>query len=99
MNKLSQIFKQGKTPNFLSIINKSVARLEKSLSAEEIPLVYDMMRIAHKKMSKNLRNYFTSDDLFGLIMIEEEKSPKVTTTKEAAKVQRILMETKNRMLD
>lgn len=76
-----------------------MARLEKTLSQDEIPLVYDMMRIAHKKMSKNLRNYFTSDDLFGLIMIEEEKSPKVTTTKEAAKVQRILMETKNRMLD
>jgi len=63
-----------------------VGRLEKVLSEDEITLVYDMMRIAHKKMSKNLRNYFNSDDLFGLIMIEEEKYPKVTTTKEAAKV-------------
>jgi hypothetical protein len=70
----------------LSLINKSVARLEKNLKEEEISLVYDMMRIAHKKMSKNLRNFFDADDLFGLIMIEEEKSPKVTTTKEAAKL-------------
>ncbi len=63
MNKLSQVFKAGKTPNFLTIINKSVARLEKALKDDEITLVYDMMRIAHKKLSKNLRNYFNSDDL------------------------------------
>lgn len=34
-----------------------------------------------------------------MIMVEEEKNPEVTTQREAAKVQRILMETKNRMLD
>jgi hypothetical protein len=37
-------------------------------------------------MSKNLRNYFDSEDLFGMILIEEEKNPQLTTTKEAAKV-------------
>lgn len=50
-------------------------------------------------MSKNLRNYFEQDDLFGVIIVEEEKNPQVTTTKEAAKVQRILMETRSRMLN
>lgn len=29
MNKLSTIFKKGKTPNMLSIINKSIAKLER----------------------------------------------------------------------
>lgn len=58
-----------------------------------------MMRIAHKKMSKNLKNYFDQDDLFGMIMIEEEKDSQLTTTKESAKVQRILMETRSRMLE
>lgn len=49
-------------------------------------MIYDMMRIAHKKMSKNFRNTFENDDLFGLILIEEEKNPQITTTKESAKV-------------
>lgn len=34
-----------------------------------------------------------------MILVEEEKHPQITTTKEAAKIQRILMETRNRMLD
>jgi len=37
-------------------------------------MVYDMMRIAHKKMSKNLKNNFDNDDLFGMIVVEEEKN-------------------------
>lgn len=52
-----------------------MSKLEKVLKEEEIALVYDMMRIAHKKMSKNLKNYFDQDDLFGMILIEEEKNP------------------------
>ncbi|CAD8066451.1 unnamed protein product [Paramecium sonneborni] len=99
MNKLSSNFKQNNSPNMLSIINKSIAKLEKILTESELDLVYDMMRIAHKKLSKNLRNNFESEDLFGLILIEDEKSPQLTTTKEAAKVQRILMETRTRMLN
>jgi hypothetical protein len=58
MSKLSSTFKAGKTPNLLAIINKSVAKLEKVLGEPEITLVYDMMRIAHKKMSKTMKNYF-----------------------------------------
>jgi hypothetical protein len=50
MNKLSQTFKKGKTPNFMAIINKSVSKLEKVLDENDITLVYDMMRIAHKKV-------------------------------------------------
>ncbi|CAD8101973.1 unnamed protein product [Paramecium primaurelia] len=99
MNKLSTIFKKNNTPNMLSIINKSISKLEKTLNEQEIDLVYDMMRIAHKKLSKNFRNTFESEDLFGLILIEEEKNPQLTTTKESAKVQRILMETRTRMLN
>lgn len=34
----------------LSIINKSIAKLEKILPESEIDMVYDMMRIAHKKV-------------------------------------------------
>ena len=37
-------------------------------------------------MSKNLKNYFDSSELFGMIVVEEERYPEVTTTKEAAKV-------------
>lgn len=59
----------------MAFINKSVSQLEKVLSEPEISLVYDMMRIAHKKMSKNLKNFFKADELFGLIVIEEEKNP------------------------
>ncbi|CAD8073228.1 unnamed protein product [Paramecium primaurelia] len=99
MNKLATNFKKNNSPNFLSIINKSIAKLEKILNEQEIDLVYDMMRIAHKKLSKNFRNTFESEDLFGLILIEEEKNPLITTTKESAKVQRILMETRTRMLN
>ncbi|CAK79866.1 unnamed protein product (macronuclear) [Paramecium tetraurelia] len=99
MNKLATIFKKNSTPNMLSIINKSIAKLEKILNEQEIDLVYDMMRIAHKKLSKNFRNTFESEDLFGLILIEEEKNPQITTTKESAQVQRILMETRTRMLN
>ena len=62
MNKLSQIFKRGiinyynlgRSPNFLAIINKSVSKLEKVLQEDEIELVYDMMRIAHKKVECKL---------------------------------------------
>jgi hypothetical protein len=61
MNKLSTIFKKGifykyigNTPNMLSIINKSIAKLEKILPESEIDMVYDMMRIAHKKVFKYL---------------------------------------------
>lgn len=86
MNKLSSTFKKGKSPNFLAIINKSVSRLEKVLDEKDIVLVYDMMRIAHKKMSKNLKNNFDNDNLFGMILVEEEKNPELTTKKEAAKV-------------
>ncbi|CAD8173737.1 unnamed protein product [Paramecium pentaurelia] len=99
MNKLAINFKKNNSPNMLSIINKSIAKLEKILNEQEIDLVYDMMRIAHKKLSKNFRNTFESEDLFGLILIEEEKNPLITTTKESAKVQRILMETRTRMLN
>ncbi|KAM3137577.1 hypothetical protein pb186bvf_010367 [Paramecium bursaria] len=99
MNKLSQIFKKGADPNFLVVINKSVAKLEKILPENDINLVYDMMRIAHKKLSKNLKNYFDGEDLFGMILVEEEKIVKLTTTKESAQQQRILMETRTRMLD
>ncbi|CAD8174375.1 unnamed protein product [Paramecium octaurelia] len=99
MNKLATIFKKNSSPNMLSIINKSIAKLEKILNEQEIDLVYDMMRIAHKKLSKNFRNTFESEDLFGLILIEEEKNPQITTTKESAQVQRILMETRTRMLN
>ncbi|CAD8149173.1 unnamed protein product [Paramecium octaurelia] len=99
MNKLSTIFKKNNSPNMLSIINKSISKLEKTLNEQEIDLVYDMMRIAHKKLSKNFKNTFESEDLFGLILIEEEKNPQLTTTKESAKVQRILMETRTRMLN
>ncbi|CAD8072222.1 unnamed protein product [Paramecium sonneborni] len=99
MNKLSTNFKQNNSPNMLSIINKSIAKLEKILTEQELDLVYDMMRIAHKKLSKNLRNNFESEDLFGLILIEDEKNPQLTTTNESAKVQRILMETRTRMLN
>lgn len=41
----------GGTPNFLTIINKSISKLEKVLNDDEINIVYDMMRIAHKKVS------------------------------------------------
>ena len=34
----------------LSIINKSIAKLEKTLTDSELDMVYDMMRIAHKKV-------------------------------------------------
>ena len=58
MNKLSQIFKKGKSihqiignaPNFLTMVNKSVAKLENVLDDNEIDFVYDMLRIAHKKV-------------------------------------------------
>lgn len=66
------------------MINKSVAKLEKVLPENDINLVYDMMRIAHKKLSKNLKNYFDGEDLFGMILVEEEKIVKLTTTKESA---------------
>ncbi|CAD8065477.1 unnamed protein product [Paramecium primaurelia] len=99
MNKLSTLFKKSNQPNMLSIINKSIAKLEKIMKETEIEMIYDMMRIAHKKLSKNFRNTFENEELFGLILIEEEKNPQLTTTKESAKVQRILMETRTRMLN
>ncbi|CAD8161263.1 unnamed protein product [Paramecium octaurelia] len=99
MNKLSTLFKKSNQPNMLSIINKSIAKLEKLMKEPEIEMIYDMMRIAHKKLSKNLRNTFENEELFGLILVEEEKNPQLTTTKESAKVQRILMETRTRMLN
>lgn len=34
----------------MAVINKSVSKLEKVLNEDEITLVYDMMRIAHKKV-------------------------------------------------
>ena len=78
----------------LSIINKSIAKLEKIMKESEIDMIYDMMRITHKKvlsttiyqLSKNLRNTFENEELFGLILIEEEKNPQITTTKDSAKV-------------
>ena len=38
----------------MAVINKSVSKLEKVLKEDEITLVYDMMRIAHKKVSPKL---------------------------------------------
>ncbi|CAK79334.1 unnamed protein product (macronuclear) [Paramecium tetraurelia] len=99
MNKLSTLFKKSNQPNMLSIINKSISKLEKIMKEPEIEMIYDMMRITHKKLSKNFRNTFENEELFGLILVEQEKNPQITTTKESAKIQRILLETRTRMLN
>ncbi|CAD8075122.1 unnamed protein product [Paramecium sonneborni] len=99
MNKLSTLFNKSDQPNMLSIINKSIAKLEKIMKESELDMIYDMMRITHKKLSKNFRNTFENEELFGLILIEEEKNPQLTTTKDSAKIQRILLETRTRMLN
>ncbi|CAD8166704.1 unnamed protein product [Paramecium pentaurelia] len=99
MNKLSTLFQKSNQPNMLSIINKSISKLEKIMNESDIDMIYDIMRITHKKLSKNFRNTFENEELFGLILVEEEKNPQITTTKESAKIQRILMETRTRMLN
>ena len=41
-------------PNMLSIINKSITKLEKIMKEPEIDMIYDMMRITHKKVLSNV---------------------------------------------